>query len=49
LGEDHVPPAYGLEEDICCGVLLARLANYFAPESVQLDKIFDLNKVFLID
>jgi len=49
LGDVHVPPAYDLEEDIRSGVLLARLANYFLPESVQLDKVFDLDTSRLHD
>jgi len=49
LGDEHVPPAYDLEEDIRSGILLARLANYFSPESVQLDKVFDLDSSRLRD
>ncbi|KAI6183000.1 Calponin-homology (CH) domain-containing protein [Aphelenchoides bicaudatus] len=43
LGEQDIPPAYELEEHLRSGILLARLANYFSPETVSLDKIFDLN------
>jgi hypothetical protein len=45
LGEDSVPPAYELEEHFRSGILLARLANYFAPDLVSLEKIFDLDEV----
>lgn len=40
-----MPKATDLEEDFRSGILLARLANFFAPNLVSLDKIFDLDGV----
>lgn len=40
-----MPKIIELEDDLRNGVLLARIANYFAAELIVLEKIFDLRKV----
>lgn len=45
LGGESVPEPIELEEALRSGVLLAKLANYFAPELVAKDKIFDIDEV----
>lgn len=42
-----MPKIIELEDDLRNGVLLARIANYFAAELILLEKIFDLKKVSL--
>lgn len=47
LGEEGIPTATELEEDFRSGVVLARLAHYFAPHVVAKEKIFDADQVTL--
>ncbi|CAD5206808.1 unnamed protein product [Bursaphelenchus okinawaensis] len=49
LTEADVPSPIELEEALRSGVLLAKLANYFAPDLVPLEKIFDLDQSRLRD
>ena len=39
--EEELPPSVELEEALRNGVLLGKLAHYFAPDTVPLRKIFD--------
>lgn len=45
MGEEGIPPATDLEENFRNGVVLAKLANYFAPQVVPKDKIYDSDQV----
>ncbi|CAD5209976.1 unnamed protein product [Bursaphelenchus xylophilus] len=49
LTEADVPSPIELEEALRSGVLLAKIANYFAPDLVPLEKIFDLDESRLHD
>ena len=39
--KDELPPSTELEEALRNGVILARVANFFAPEAVPYRRIFD--------
>lgn len=38
---EELPEAGGLEEELRNGVILAKLANFFAPDTVPLRRIYD--------
>lgn len=45
LADEPVPAPFDLEEALRSGVLLAKLAHFFAPDLVPREKIFDIDEV----